>query len=301
MTVKYNIMGYLIGDGFRNVFRNKKSTASCLIIMCAAMLIFGIFFAIGENVSHIMKIVTEEQGIQVFLKEDVTDDQIKEAEEILETIEGVNTITYVSREEALNQMKAQYQDNASLLEGIPEEKMPPSYIITLTDLEMNQAVQDEITEKIPYLDEILSSNETITTLMGIARGIRVISMILLIILVIISIFIISNTIKLTVYARRKEISIMKYVGATNGFIRWPFIVEGIIIGVIAAIISIIIVGLAYNAIINKLITVETIKTLEISFVSFADMFNLIIIVYLILGIGIGIIGSITSMKKYLQV
>ena len=137
--------------------------------------------------------------------------------------------------------------------------------------------------------------------MGIARGIRVISMILLIILVIISIFIISNTIKLTVYARRKEISIMKYVGATNGFIRWPFIVEGIIIGVIAAIISIIIVGLAYNAIINKLITVETIKTLEISFVSFADMFNLIIIVYLILGIGIGIIGSITSMKKYLQV
>ena len=299
--MKYNIMGYLIGDGFRNVFRNKKSTVSCLIIMCAAMLIFGIFFAIGENVSHIMKIVTEEQGIQVFLKEDVTDDQIKEAEKILDEIEGINTITYISREDAMQQVKSQYQENADLIEGIPEEIMPPSYIVTLTDLEMNQEVQDEITEKIPYLDRISSSNETITTLMGIAKGIRIISMILLAILVIISIFIISNTIKLTVYARRKEISIMKYVGATNGFIRWPFIVEGIIIGVISAIISIIIVGLAYNAIINKLITVDTIKTLEISFVSFADMFNLIIIVYLILGIGIGIIGSITSMKKYLQV
>ena len=299
--MKYNTIGYLMGDGFRNVFKNKKSTASCLIIMCAAMLIFGIFFAIGENVSHIMKTVTEEQGIQVFLKTDVTESQIKEAKKILEDIDGINSITYVSREEALKQMKAQYQDKASLLEGIPEEQMPPSYIVTLTDLSKNEDVQTEIKDKISYLDEILSSNETISTLMAIAKGIRIVSMILLVILIIISIFIISNTIKLTVYARRKEISIMKYVGATNGFIRWPFIVEGIIIGIISAIISIIIVGLAYNLIINKLMVVEIVKNLEISFVSFADMFNLIIMVYLALGIGIGIVGSVTSMKKYLQV
>ena len=297
----YNTIGYLIGDGFRNVLKNKKSTASCLIIMCAAMLIFGIFFVIGENISHIMKIVTEEQGIQVFLKSDVSDDQIKEAKKIIEDINGVNTLTYVSREEALQQMKAQYQEKASLLEGIPEGQMPPSYVVTLTDLSLNEQVQKEITNKIPYLDEILSSNETISTLMGIAKVIRIISMVLLIILVIISIFIISNTIKLTVYARRKEISIMKYVGATNGFIRWPFMVEGIIIGIIAAIISILFVGVIYNILMNKFMASEIVKTLEISFVSFADMFNLIILVYLILGIGIGIIGSSNSMRKYLKV
>lgn len=299
--MKYNTIGYLIGDGFRNVLKNKKSTASCLIIMCAAMLIFGIFFVIGENISHIMKIVTEEQGIQVFLKSDVSDDQIKEAKKIIEDINGVNTLTYVSREEALQQMKAQYQEKASLLEGIPEGQMPPSYVVTLTDLSLNEQVQKEITNKIPYLDEILSSNETISTLMGIAKVIRIISMVLLIILVIISIFIISNTIKLTVYARRKEISIMKYVGATNGFIRWPFMVEGIIIGIIAAIISILFVGVIYNILMNKFMASEIVKTLEISFVSFADMFNLIILVYLILGIGIGIIGSSNSMRKYLKV
>ena len=299
--MKYNTIGYLIGDGFRNVFKNKKSTASCLIIMCAAMLIFGMFFVIGENVSHIMKNVTEEQGIQVFLKSDVSDDQIKEAKKTLEQIEGINTITYVSREEALNQMKAQYQEKASLLEGIPEGQMPPSYIVTLTDLSLNENVQEKIKDQIPYLDDILSSNETISTLMSVANVIRIISMVLLIILIIISIFIISNTIKLTVYARRKEISIMKYVGATNGFIRWPFIVEGIFIGIIAAIISILIVGALYNIIISNFMNAEIVKTLEISFVSFADMFNLIIIVYLALGMGIGIIGSTNSMRKYLKV
>ncbi len=302
--MKYNVIGYLIGDGFKNVLKNKKSTASCLIIMCAAMLIFGIFFTIGENVSHIMEGITQEQGIQVYLKYDVTDSQIKETEKILNSIDGINNTTYVSREEALNQMKAQYQDSASVLEGISEERMPPSFIITFTDLSVNEKVQEEIKDKVPYLDEkgaIRSSNEVISALMSIANGIRIISLVLLIILVIISIFIISNTIKLTVYARRKEISIMKYVGATNGFIRWPFIVEGIIIGVIAAIISILIVGLTYNVIIKNLMEVDIVKNLEIAFVSFADMFNLIIIVYLSLGIGIGTIGSITSMRRYLQV
>ena len=301
MKVKYNTIGYLIGDGFRNVLKNKKSAASCLIIMCAAMLIFGIFFVIGENVSHIMKTITEEQGIQVFLKADVSDDQIKEAKKILENIDGINTITYISREDALNQMKAQYQEKASLLEGIPEGQMPPSYVVTLTELKLNEQVQKEITNKIPYLDEILSSNETISTLMGIANVIRIISMVLLIILVVISIFIISNTIKLTVYARRKEISIMKYVGATNGFIRWPFIVEGIIIGVIAALLSVLFVGGVYNLLINKFMESEIVKTLEISFVSFSDMFSLIILVYFALGIGIGVIGSTNSMRKYLKV
>ena len=94
---------------------------------------------------------------------------------------------------------------------------------------------------------------------------------------------------------------MKYVGATNNFIRWPFIVEGILIGIIAGLISILLVGLAYNVILNQLLQTETVKLLELSFVNFSDMFNLIIIVYLILGSGIGIIGSVMSMRKYLDV
>ena len=149
--------------------------------------------------------------------------------------------------------------------------------------------------------KITSSNDEIATLMAIGRGIRIFTFALLVILVGISLVIIANTIKLAVHARRKEISIMKYVGATNSFIRWPFIVEGIIIGIVAALIAILIIGLAYNALVPNLLESDVVKKLEITFVSFSDMFNLIIIIYLALGIGIGVVGSMMSMKKYLEV
>lgn len=151
------------------------------------------------------------------------------------------------------------------------------------------------------LDEITSSNKEISILMSIGKGVRIFTLALLLVLVIISLVIIGNTIKLTVHARRREISIMKYVGATNSFIRWPFIVEGMIIGVVAALITVLIVGLAYNSLIPKLLEMQVVKTLEITFVTFNDMFNMLIVVYLILGIGIGTTGSIMSMRKYLDV
>ena len=120
-------------------------------------------------------------------------------------------------------------------------------------------------------------------------------------MVIISVSIIANTIKLTVHARRKEISIMKYVGATNSFIRWPFLVEGVIIGVIAGLLSVGIVGLAYTGIANQLSGTEFLETVHWKLLDFKDMFNLILTVYLVLGIGIGVIGSRISMRKYLEV
>ena len=138
-------------------------------------------------------------------------------------------------------------------------------------------------------------------MISVTNGIRIVTAVILVGLVIGAIFIISNTIKLTVYARRKEISIMKYVGATNSFIRWPFIVEGIIIGILSAAISILVVGGTYKLIATKILASEAIQKMGISLVSFGDMFNMIIVVYLILGIGIGILGSSISMRKYLEV
>ena len=165
---------------------------------------------------------------------------------------------------------------------------------------MNEQVQEQI-YKLENVDDIQSENNTINKLRDLANGIQIMTIIILTLLIVISIFIISYTIKLTVHARRKEISIMKYVGATNSFIRGPFIVEGIIIGIISAIITLVILGLCYNAIINKMGTSAILQTVSIGLLSFADMFYLILTVYLILGIGIGILGSSISMRKYLKV
>jgi len=301
MTLKYNIFSYLVGEGFRNVFKNKKSTMASLMIMCATMIIFGIFFIIGENINYFIKEIESAQGIQVYINNDATDEEVKEIGEKIKALNGVNTVEFVSKEEALNQMKEKFKEKEYLLEGYEQNNIfPSSYVVTLTDLTLSSQVQDQI-KQINNIKKITSRDETVTTLINLANGVRIVTGAILILLVVISIFIISNTIKLTVHARRKEISIMKYVGATNGFIRWPFIVEGILIGIIAGLISLGLVGGIYSLLAEKMVNTEFMQVIGMSLLSFADMFSLIVIVYLILGIGIGALGSIISMRKYLKV
>lgn len=299
--MKFNIVSYLIGEGLGNVFKNKKSTFSAILVMCISMLVFGLFFIIGENVNHVMNTVESSQEIQVFVKNDATDEEITKVGEQLQQIEGVNKITFVSKDEALDIMQEKVGEKSYLLAGYEENNfLPASYKVTLTDLKLASKVESQINQ-LDNIKRITSSNETITKLIGIANGVRIVTAAILIALIIGSIFIIANTIKLTVYARRREISIMKYVGATNSFIRWPFIVEGMIIGIISAGISVLLVGGIYKVVAAKLMESSLITSLGITLVGFSDMFTLIILVYLALGIGIGVIGSALSMRKYLEV
>ena len=299
--MKHSIFGYLLGEGFRNVFHNKKSSGASLAIMCATMLIFGLFFMIIENLNNAVETLETQQGIQVFIQKTATDAQMEQIGEQIQAIDGVNKVTFVSKEDALNQTKEKLKDKQALIAGWDESNpFKASYLVTLTDLKLSSQVQDEI-KKIDNIDSIQSRDETINGLVAIANGVRIVSAVILTLLVLISIFIIGNTIKLTVHARRKEISIMKYVGATNGFIRWPFVVEGIIIGVISALISILLLGLSYNGTTNAVLNLLQSTSLPLGIISFSDMFGLVLIVYLCLGIGIGVIGSIISMRKYLEV
>jgi cell division transport system permease protein len=266
------------------------------------MIIFGVFFILGENINHIMNTVEEAQGMQVYFKVGTSEERMTEIGEQLKNIDGVNSVKFISKEEGYNEYKETLKNTPNALEGISSDLLPDSYRITLSKLELNEQVQEQVVAIVgDDLDEITSSNETISTIMKIGNGIRIFTFVLLLILILFAVVIISNTIKLTVHARRKEISIMKYVGATNSFIRGPFIVEGIFIGLISALIAILIVGLIYNGMIPNLEQSEVIKKLEITFVTFADMFKLLIIVYLLLGIGIGVAGSSISMRKYLEV
>ncbi len=305
--MRYNILTYHIGEGIRNLFKNKKSTVASLCIMMATMLMFGIFFIIGENINHIMKTIEEDQGIQVYIIDSEDSKEVQEIRDMISTIDGVASATVYTKQDALNQMKTKLKNNEELLEGYEGDNniFPDSVIVKLTDLEKSAAVQEQINEiRIngeKYVDSIQSSDKTINALINIANGIKIVTGVLLILLIAISVFIISNTIKLTVHARRKEISIMKYVGATNSFIRWPFIVEGIIIGIISALITILIIYGGYTLIISKIVGVFSTIQVNISLLTFKDLYQLILIVYMALGIGIGVVGSSISMKKYLEV
>ena len=297
--MKYNIFSYLIGEGFKNTMKNKKSTFAALSIMVATMIIFGVFLAIIENIDSFLTELEHSQAIQVFMYVDTPQEEIDQIGDDIRKLEGVNSVQLVTSDDAVDIMKDYFQNNEKLLEGAADI-FPPSYVVNFSDLTKSQEVQTQI-NNMEGISSIQNRNETTNALLAVGNAIRLISAIILVFLVIVSLFIISNTIKLTVHARRKEISIMKYVGATNSFIRWPFVVEGIIIGVVAAAVSLLVIGLLYNWAATQLMSSVLITRLGVVLVNFTDMFSLLIMVYAILGIGMGVIGSMISMKKYLEV
>ena len=297
--MRFNVISYLLKEGIQNLFKNKKSTISCLMIMIATMLIFGLFFVIGENINAFVKSVADAQGIRVFVINTATDEEIEQVGKDILEIDGVRDAKYISKEEGLETMREKFGDE--LMAGYIERNIfPASYEVTLTDLELNNSVQESL-RQIPNVDDIRSSNPTIEQIIRLAKGVKIVTWVILVLLIIISTAIIANTIKLTVHARRKEISIMKYVGATNSFIRWPFLVEGVIIGVLAGLISVGIIGLSYTYIAGRLSGTTFLELADWQLIDFSNMFELILVVYLGLGIGIGAIGSGISMKKYLDV
>ncbi len=302
MTVRYSIFGYLIGEGFRNVLKNKKSTIASLIIMCATMFVFGICFMIAENVNYLTKTIEEQQGIAVFIYDTATEEQKADLENKIRSIEYVNTVSFRTKEDALEEVKRMFKDKKDLISTYEEDNpFRASFVVTLTELEKADEVQAQIGEASEIIEKVTASSETMATLVKIADGIKIISIVIIVILILISVFIITNTIKLTVHARRKEISIMKYVGATNGFIRWPFMVEGMIIGLISVIISLLVLVPCYNGIAVKIEEFLITAKINMSLLTIQEMFIPLIIVYLGLGLGIGALGSAISMRRYLKV
>ena len=209
---------YFIGEGFQNVLKNKKSSLTSLVTMICAMFIFGVAFAIGENANSVVDQVSSSQGIQVYMTTEATDEQINQLETDIWNIgtDKIQKVEFVSKQQALETMKTSFEDAEWIFDGYEGENniFPVSYIVTLTDLSYTKEVESAI-EQMENVDKIRSSNETIDTLIKIAHGVRLAVMVIFVLLIIMAVTIISNTIKLTVHSRRKEISIMKYVGATN--------------------------------------------------------------------------------------
>ncbi len=329
--MKYNLISYLIGDGIKNIVKNKKSTFSALMIMIVTMMTVGICFIIGENVKAILGEMESGYPIEVYIEDGLSQTEKNTIEDEIKKIQYVNSsnIQFISKKEAYNRAKEKLGDAVdavSELQGYTEEEhpFPELYVVTLTDLEKLKDVVTQLegidnviktSENAGSINEgvnttaVVKKNSEAEVLTNFSRSINIFLLCAGGLLVIFSVVIIGNTIKLTVHSRRKEISIMKYVGATNNFIRAPFIVEGIIIGVISSIISIILLGGLYvwlkQSIVEKTLQawIESLgKTTGINeLLHFDQMCTQLIIIFLVIGIGIGVFGSIRSMRKYLKV
>lgn len=299
MTKMLNSWKYAFKQAFKQAFRNRAMSIASMFSITAMLLILGLFFILVVNVSMVSETAKKQfDTIQVYLLDETTYEQASVMIADLNRMEGVSEATYQSAEEAMDKWKVKWGDNAYLLDGLDENPLPNSIIIKVTDLKEADAIVARV-KTFDGIEDVKYYKDTVDQLMKITRFIQVGAMVVIVFLVIVSVIVVSNTVKLTVLAREREISIMKYVGATNWFIRGPFLIEGIFIGILSALISVGIISYIYYKI-TELIGPEIFIMLSTTMVPGEFLITHLVWIFLALGISIGASGSIISMRRFLD-
>jgi cell division transport system permease protein len=291
--------GAALKQAFAQMNRDKMRTTASLVSITAILLVLGLCFLIIVNINAMSQDVQDDfDQIQVNLLDAVTPEQSDELMANIEKIEGVTGTTYQTRETAIEEWKVKWGENADLLDRIPTNPLPNSIIVSLSDIEYAKTVVEQA-QAMEGVEKILYSQDTVDKLLRLTRVIQIISLVVILVLVLVSITVVSNTIKLTVLAREREIVIMRYIGATNWFIRGPFLLEGIILGVIAAVISAAVIGVLYYYTI-RYIGVDFAMLMPTGFVPLRFMMENLGVIFLALGVSVGACGSIISMRRFLE-
>lgn len=266
----------------------------------ATLIILGVIFSLVLNINAVGESAKDQfDSIQLYLYDTTSGEEVNALMDEIEQIEGVDFVRFESKIDALENLKQQWAQNAYLLEGLEENPLPNSLVVHLTDIYYADAVLSSV-QNLQGIEEIKSYQDIVETLLTVTDLLRRAGMIVIFALIAISTFIIHNTIKLAVNARRTEINIMKYVGATNWFIRWPFLAEGTILGLIGAGIAILAVKYGYGHVYNWLVS-DFYAMISGYLVQPEVVVSDAIFLFLIIGSGIGALGSIWSMRKYLNV
>lgn len=292
--------GYNLKQAFSQMGRNKGMYFTSIMAITAMMLILGLFFVAFVNVNLFTKSIEKDYNvIQIYLKEGLTPEVTDAVGQSLQTTEGVEKVEYVTKDQALQTLRDRWGDNGYLLENLPENPLPDSYTVYVTDKDAANNVAT-LAPGIEGVDDVVYYRDTIEKLAQVSRFIELGSIIAMAFLVIVSIVIVANTIKLTVFNREKEISIMKYLGATNWFVKAPFIWGGIIIGILSSVIA---TGLTY-VIYKRIVSIiggDILRILSVNLVPAEQLTLTLLASFLCLGIGIGVIGSAISIRKFLNV
>jgi cell division transport system permease protein len=276
-----------------------------LVTMTACIFLFGIFFSILLNVNAAVKYYEEDVGISVFFNEGITQDQIDRIGEQIKARPEVSEITYTSAEEAWQKFQQIYFPDdpdaaASFVKGNPLAN-DASYTITTANVE-DQPTLVAYIKTLDGVRKVNQSDEVVRTLSGFNTLMTYVSIAIITVLLVVAIILISNTVNVGISVRKNEIGIMKLIGATDSFVRAPFIVEGLMLGLIGSIIPLIILYFTYNWLLNKIVTkFSVLNSLSNILLSVNDVYRYLIPVSLILGIGIGLAGSIITVRKHLRV
>ena len=291
--------GYSLKQAFVQMGRNKGMYFTSIMAITAMMLILGLFFVSFVNVNLFTKEIEKDYNvIQVYMKEGVKPEEIAEANKTLESVEGVESVEHINKEQALEILKERWGDNAFLLDNLPKNPLPESFTIYVSDKDSANRLASTA-EAITTVDDVVYYRETIEKMAQISHFIELGSIIAMAFLVIVSIIIVANTIKLTVFNRETEIGIMKYLGATDAFVRAPFIWGGIIVGILSAGIATGLTHLIYSKVV-ELIGSDVTRILSVNTVSAEKLTPVLLAMFLVLGVIIGAIGSMISIRRFLD-
>ena len=290
---------YSIKQALRQLFRNKGMSFASVFSITAMMIILALFLFLSVNINYLTENVKDQFGtIEVFLTDETTRDRAEDMMNEISRMNGVEDVMFISKDMALEEFKIRWGSNAYLLDGLDENPLPNSVRITLSDLESGDLIATYMAS-VEGVETVRFYRDEIGKVINISNVIQRGAMVVIAFLVIISIIVVSNTIKLTVMARQDEISIMRYIGATNWFIRGPMFIEGILIGGISAVLSVLLSSTAYVKLCDAL-GEKAFRLFYTQLVEPRFLIINIIWIFLALGIGIGTCGSIISMRRYLK-
>ena len=289
--------GYFAHEGLSNMFSHGFMSFAAIGITVACLLIMGTFTLVAVNANGLLEDLEQENEILAYVDDTYTEEESMALQTKLAAIPNVTSATYISKRQATEEFAARYPEE-ELFQNLDPEIFRDRYVIKVADLERQGQTVDQI-ENTPGIARVNAYEEIAGGFVTVRNVATVVCVALIAILFVVSVFIISNTIKLTTFDRRDEIAIMRMVGATNGFIRWPFVFEGLLIGLFGAIIGFGLQWLLYNAIATGIAGSDTLQILRV--MSFEKIWWPVAAVFLLAGVLVGIGGSLTAIRKFLRV
>lgn len=300
--MKLSSMSYLVGQGLKNIWRNRMMSVTAIGVLTVCLFMVGAAQALSLNINSLVSFVQNENEMVVFLNDGLSEEQAAQLGGKIKENSNVRKADYVSSMEAMEEQKQALGENADLLEGLDDHLLPAKYIVGVTDIAKFEQTAKELTA----LDGVMSvsaATDIATTLSDLGKMVNTCGLVMIMALGLISVVIVVNTIKATIFSRRKEINIMRYVGANNTFIRIPFVVEGAVLGIVSAMLAFVCISLCYGGVLRYVVA-ERSGWLQSAFqnvIPFADIATDMSIWFLAAGIFIGVFGSIISMHKYARV
>ena len=293
----FSSLSYFWGETFRSLFRNRFMAIASVLTVTLSMFILGVFLSAVLNINHMASYLENQVEMTVYLKDGLKTDQVMGIGKYLKAQPGMKEIKFTNKDQAMKDFRERMGDQQGLLDAINGNPLPASYQMSFQTPEQLKT-SAEVVAKYQGVETVQYGKDIIEQLYKVAQVIRLSGIVLIIFLAGAELFIISNTIRLTVFARRREIQIMKYVGASNGFIRWPFLFEGMVIGFLGSGFASLILWEGYKMVVSEMAAAGLVFIPMIPLWPFMGYTTLII---LAAGIVIGVMGSAISLRKYMKV